>query len=403
MTDLKDLYVDLHAHPELSGQEKRTSGIVAGALRESGYEVIEHVGGYGVVGILRNGEGPTVWLRADMDALPVKEATGLDYASEVVVEGADGIPTPVMHACGHDMHVTALVGATATLAGSTDEWKGTVVAVFQPAEENLSGARAMVDDGLLDKAPHPDVVLGQHVAPGPAGMVFYHPGATLAASDALEITLFGRGGHGSRPETTVDTVVLAASVIMRLQTIVSREVAAGDEAVVTVGRVEVGTKNNIIPGEGVLALSVRTYTPEVREKVLAAIKRIVEGEAAAAGADRMPEIRTVYHSPPTVNDDAATTRVIDAFTTAFPGRVLPVPAGTGSEDFGILGSAAGAPSVYWFLGGADPELFAPPADLMTVLGQIPSNHSPEYAPVIEPTTTMGVAALVTAARAWLSA
>ncbi|AVM00806.1 amidohydrolase [Gordonia iterans] len=403
MPDLKDLYIDLHAHPELSGQEERTSGIVAAALRESGYEVIEHIGGYGVVGILRNGEGPTVWLRADMDALPVKEATGLDYASDVVVEGADGVPTPVMHACGHDMHVTALVGATATLAGSTDEWKGTVVAVFQPAEENLSGARAMIDDGLLDKAPHPDVVLGQHVAPGPAGMVFYHPGATLAASDALEIKLFGRGGHGSRPETTVDTVVLAAAVITRLQTIVSREVAAGDEAVVTVGRVEVGTKNNIIPGEGVLEMSVRTYTPEVREKVLAAIKRIVDGEAAAAGADRMPEIRTVYNSPPTVNDDAATTRVIDAFETAFPGRVLPVPAGTGSEDFGILGSAAGAPSVYWFLGGADPKLFAPPADLMTVLGQIPSNHSPEYAPVIEPTTTMGVAALVTAARAWLSA
>ncbi|WOC12700.1 amidohydrolase [Gordonia sp. MP11Mi] len=402
MTDLNRLYLDLHSHPELSGQEKRTAGIVAAALRESGYEVIEHIGGYGVAGILRNGEGPTVWLRADMDALPVKEDTGLAYASEVVVANEDGIPTPVMHACGHDMHVTALIGAAETLAASIGEWTGTVVTVFQPAEENLSGARAMVDDGLLDKVPHPDVVLGQHVAPGPAGMVFYHSGATLAASDALEITLFGRGGHGSRPETTVDTVVLAASVIMRLQTIVSREIAAGDEAVVTIGRVEVGTKNNIIPDEGVLELSVRTYTPEVRAKVLAAINRIVEGEAAASGADRSPEIRTVYHSPPTVNDDDATRRVVGAFNSAFPGRVMAVPAGTGSEDFGILGAAAGAPSVYWFLGGADPKLFAPPADLMQVLGQIPSNHSPKYAPVIEPTTTVGVAALVTAARAWLT-
>ncbi|GAA4662500.1 amidohydrolase [Gordonia humi] len=402
MTELRDLYIDLHRHPELSGFEERTAGVVATQLADTGCEVIEHIGGHGVAGVLANGDGPVVWLRADMDALPVKEETGLDYASEVVATAENGESTPVMHACGHDMHVTALIGAMRELAGSTADWSGTVVAVVQPAEENLSGARAMVADALLDRVPRPDVVLGQHVAPGPAGMLFYHPGATLAASDALRITLHGRGGHGSRPETTVDPVVMAAAVVLRLQTIVAREIPATDRAVVTVGTMEAGTKNNIIPDSATLGLSVRTYDEPTRAKVLDAIERIVRGEAAAAGADREPEITTMYHSPPTVNDDAALRRVVEAFGESFAGRVMEVPPGTGSEDFGILGAEAGVPSVYWFLGGADPQLFAPPADLMQVLGEIPSNHSPEYAPVIEPTITMGVGALVCAARAWLT-
>lgn len=401
MTDLKNVYIDLHRHPELSGQEERTAGIVAGALTSAGYEVVEGVGGHGVVGILRNGDGPTVWLRADMDALPVEEETGLDYASTVTAVNDDGETVPVAHACGHDMHTTALIGAAAKMASTVDEWKGTLVAVFQPAEEDLSGAKAMVDDGLLEKAPHPDVVLGQHVAPGPAGMLFYHPGYTLAASDALQITLFGKGGHGSRPEATIDPIVMAAAVILRLQTIVGREVAATDQAVVTVGVVEAGTKNNIIPDDATLKLSVRTFDPLVRTKVLAAIDRVVKGEAMASGAEREPEITTLYSGPATHNDEAALERVVGAFNTAFAGRVMEVPPGSGSEDFGQLGAAANAPSVYWFLGGADPTLFAPPADLFQVLGEIPSNHSPEYAPVIEPTLSMGVAALVTAARAWL--
>lgn len=401
MSDLADLYIDLHRNPELSGHEERTAGVVAGALRAAGYEVTERIGGYGLIGVLRNGDGPTVWLRADMDALPVKEETGLDYASTVTVVNDEGENVAVAHACGHDMHTAALIGAAGRLASTTDEWKGTVVTVFQPAEENLSGALAMVDDGLLDKAPHPDVVLGQHVAPGPAGMVFYHPEYTLAASDALEIKLYGKGGHGSRPEATIDPIVMAASVILRLQTIVSREVAASDQAVVTVGVVEAGTKNNIIPEEATLKLSVRTFDPTVREKVLASITRIVNTEAQASGAERAPEITTLYSGPATHNDAAALETVVGAFNEAFPGRVMQVPPGSGSEDFGRLGAAAGAPAVYWFLGGADPQLFAPPANLFQVLGEIPSNHSPEYAPVIEPTLTMGVAALVTAAKAWL--
>lgn len=400
---LSEIYIDLHRHPELAGQEERTAGIVAGELKAAGYEVVENIGGYGVAGVLRNGEGPTVWLRADMDALPVREATGLDYASDVTVVDTAGETVPVMHACGHDMHVTSLIGAARTLVQTREEWQGTVVAIFQPAEENLSGARAMIDDGLLDRVPRPDIVLGQHVAPGPAGMLFYRPGYTLAASDALEIRLFGKGGHGSRPETTVDPVVMAAAVILRLQTIVSRNVAATEQAVVTVGLVEAGTKNNIIPDDARLELSVRTYNPAVRETVLAAITRIVNAEAEASGADRAPEIRTMYNAPATDNDQAATAKVVEAFAEKFgAARVMEVPPGTGSEDFGILGDAAGVPSVYWFLGGADPKLYAPPADFMKVLAELPSNHSPEYAPVIEPTLTMGVGALVTAARAWLN-
>lgn len=401
MTELSEIYIDLHRNPELSGQEERTAGIVAAELAGSGYSVVERIGGHGVAGILRNGDGPVVWLRADMDALPVAEATGLDYASTVVAVDADGETVPVMHACGHDMHVTALLGATRVLADTRGEWSGTVVAIFQPAEENLSGARAMIDDGLLDRVPRPDVVLGQHVAPGPAGMVFYRPGPILAASDALEIRLYGRGGHGSRPETTVDPVVMAASVILRLQTIVSREVAAGDAAVVTIGMVEAGTKNNIIPDEATLKLSVRTYDPAVREKVLASITRIVEAEAQAAGAERTPDVISLYSAPATVNDADANAKVVGAFLAELGPVAMEVPPGTGSEDFGIFGSAAGVPSVYWFLGGADPALFAPPADLMQVIADIPSNHSPEYAPVIEPTIAVGTAALVAAAGAWL--
>lgn len=401
MSALAEIYLDLHQHPELSGAEVRTAGIAAAALAEAGYTVTERVGGHGVVGVLVNGDGPTVWLRADMDALPVLEETGLDYASTVTAVDADGETVPVAHACGHDMHTTALIGAAQQLAATTADWAGTVVAVFQPAEENLSGARAMVDDGLLDRVPHPTVILGQHVAPGPAGMLFYHPEYTLAASDALEITLFGRGGHGSRPEATVDPIVMAAAVILRLQTIVGREVAATDQAVVTVGVVEAGTKNNIIPETATLKLSVRTFDPVVRSKVLAAVERIVRGEAAASGAPREPEIVTLYSGPATHNDADALATVLSAFHARFGGQVMEVPAGTGSEDFGQLGAAAGAPSVYWFLGGADPQLFAPPADLFQVLAEIPSNHSPEYAPVIEPTLSMGVDALVTAARAWL--
>ncbi|UTT62137.1 amidohydrolase [Microcella humidisoli] len=406
MTDLAELYRDLHAHPELSFAETRTAAIVAERLRALDFAVTTDVGGTGVVGVLERGTGPTVLMRADMDALPVREETGLPYASTVTSVGPDGAEVPVMHACGHDMHVTALLGALGVLAAA-DDWQGRVLAVFQPAEEKGSGARAMIDDGLFSRFGTPDIVIGQHVAPLPAGALGVRTGAAFAASDALRITLFGRGGHGSRPEATVDPVVLAAATILRLQTVVSREIAATETAVVTVGAVHAGTAANIIPDSAELRLSIRTFDPDVRQRVLAAIERIVRAEALAAGADREPVIETEYSFPAVVNDAVAADRVRTAFAEAMP-AVMVVDPGvvTGSEDVGILAVEAGAPCVYWLLGGADPAHFAGLTSLDEItatVASLPSNHSPQFAPVIEPTIGVGVSALVAAARAWLRA
>ncbi len=393
---LRDVYRDLHTHPELSFQERRTAQLGAGWLRDLGFEVTEHVGTTGVVGVLANGTGPTVLLRADMDALPVQEATGLPYASQ-----AEG----VMHACGHDMHVTCLLGAAAVLAASRGDWTGTVVAVLQPAEELVAGASAMVTDGLFDRIPRPDVVLGQHVAPIPAGTVGLRPGPAFAATDSLRVTLYGTGGHGSRPETTVDPVVMAAATVMRLQGIVAREISGNDTAVVTVGALNAGSKNNIIPDRAELLLSVRTFDTVVRERVLAAIERIVRAEAQASGAPREPQIEITESAPAVINDPDAAERIRAALAGVVGvERVLDPGPVTGSEDVGVLAAAAGAPLVFWLLGGADPSAFAGAADpreLARVAGSLPSNHSPRYAPVEQPTISVGVAALAAAARQWL--
>jgi hippurate hydrolase len=259
LPDLEALYTDVHAHPELSMQETRTAGLAAARLRSAGCEVTTGVGKTGVVGLLRNGEGPTVMLRADMDALPVEEATGLPYASKVRATNREGETVPVMHACGHDMHVAWLVGATTLLARARGAWRGTLMAVFQPAEETAEGARAMIDDGLFDRSPQPSVVLGQHVMVGPAGAIAGRAGVITAAADSLQIRLFGRGGHGSMPQASIDPVVMAAATVMRLQSIVSRELAATEAAVVTVGSLQAGTKENVIPDEAVIKLNVRTF------------------------------------------------------------------------------------------------------------------------------------------------
>ncbi|MFD4181697.1 amidohydrolase, partial [Rhodococcus sp. NPDC058514] len=301
---LVELYKDLHTHPELSFHETRTAGIVADRLRALGFETTTGVGGTGVVGTLRSGDGPTVLLRADMDALPVAEQTGLPYASTARGTDPDGVDVPVAHACGHDMHVTCLLGALAELAADRSQWHGTILAVFQPAEELGGGAQAMVDDGLFDRFGRPDVVLGQHVAPFPAGMLAIRPGPAFAATDALKVTMFGKGGHGSRPETTIDPVVMAASTVLRLQTVVSRSVAATDTVVLTVGSLQAGTKDNVIPDEAVLQVNIRTYDQEVRTNVLDAVTRIVNAEAAAAGATRTPEIIPIDSVPVLVNDPA---------------------------------------------------------------------------------------------------
>lgn len=285
---LADLYRDLHEHPELSLQEHRTARQVAEFLRPLGFEVTENVGGTGVVGLLRNGDGPVVMLRSDLDALPVREDTGLTYASTVRATGADGQEVPVMHACGHDMHITCLLGAATLLAESAGTWSGTLLAVFQPAEELARGAQDMVDDGLFERFPVPDVVLGQHVAPLPAGTIAYGSGPIMAATDTANVVLHGRGGHGSRPESTIDPVLMAAHVITRLQGIIPREIAASEAAVLTVGRLQAGTKDNIIPDRAELGINVRSYTEQTRSLIRSAIERVLHAEAEASAAPEPP-------------------------------------------------------------------------------------------------------------------
>ena len=400
---LEALYKDVHSHPELSMQETRTAGLAADWLRTVGYDVTTDIGKTGVVGLLCNGDGPTVMLRADMDALPIEEATGLPYASKTTVTNREGETVPVSHMCGHDMHVTWLAGATKLLAEARTTWRGTLIAVFQPAEETAEGAQAMIDDGLFKRFPKPDVVLGQHVMVGPSGTVAARAGAITSAADSLQIRMFGRGAHGSMPQASIDPVVMAAATVMRLQTIVSREVAAAEAAVVTVGALQAGTKENVIPDEAIIKLNVRTFDAGVRKRVLAAIERIVNAEAAASGAPRTPEITTLDHYPLNLNDPDASKRVANAFRKHFgTDRVRETGPAPASEDFGSFGSEWHSPSVFWFVGGTDPEIYAK-AKAANRLNELPVNHSPKFAPVIHPTLRTGVETLIVATGAWLAA
>ncbi|WP_256842589.1 amidohydrolase [Ornithinimicrobium cryptoxanthini] len=403
--DLVPFYHDLHQNPELSFAEHRTAAAVAHRLTSSGFEVTTGVGRTGVVGVLRNGPGPTALLRADMDGLPVLEGTGLPYASTARGVDPDGRDVPVMHACGHDVHVTCLVGAAQVLAESRTSWSGTLLLVFQPAEELGAGAQAMIDDGLFERFPRPQVVLGQHVAPFPAGLLAVRAGTAFAAADSLRVTMFGRGAHGSRPEVSVDPVVMAAATVLRLQTIASREVAGTETAILTVGALRAGTKDNIIPDDAELLLSLRTFDEKVRQRVFAAISRIVHGEASTSGAPRAPEVEVTGSFPAVVNEPAAVGRTLAVFTALLGAdRVIDPGVVTGSEDVGLLATAAQAPCVFWLLGGGDPQPFSEARgteDIMEVLSTVPSNHSPQYAPVPRPTIDIGVAALVAAAREWL--
>lgn len=389
---LHTTYKQLHSRPELAFAEHQTAQLVAEQLTSFGYEV-QSMGGTGVVGVLTNGQGATVMARADMDALPVAEATGLPYASEV---------SGVMHACGHDVHVAALLGAARLMAKAQESWQGTYIALFQPAEELGGGAQAMLDDGLLAKVPRPDVVLGQHVMPLPAGSVATAAGPVLSAADSLKITVYGKGSHGSMPHMSVDPVVLAAAIVLKLQTIVARETPPGEFAVITVGSVQAGTTANIIPDQATLLLNMRSHDSALRVRLLAAIERIVRGECAAAGSPREPEF-TFYEQFPLTNNDGPTThKVTTAFTAHFGQEHVQAAARQpASEDFSHIPEAFGVPYTYWFLGGCDPLTYHEATSRGTVLADIPANHSPAFAPVMDPTLSMGVQAQVAAALAFL--
>ncbi len=402
LPELEAVYKDIHAHPELSMQETRTAGIAANHLKALGFEVTSGVGKTGVVGILHNGDGPTVMLRADMDALPIKEATGLPYASTVTGTDPSGKTVPIAHSCGHDMHVACLIGATNLFAKSRDPWKGTLMAVFQPGEETAQGAKAMIDDGMFKRFPKPDVVLGQHVMSLPSGNIDWRAGIVTSSADSLQIRMFGRGAHGSMPESSIDPVVMAAATVMRLQTIVSREVAPTDSAVVTIGSLQAGAKENIIPDEALIKLNVRTFDEGVRKRVLAAIERIANAEAAASGTPRPPEITPLDQYSSVRNDANATKKLVDAFLKNFPaGSIEQTKPTMASEDFGCFGAGWDVPAVYWFFGGDDPSVYAK-AKKEGKLSSLPTNHNPAFAPIIHPTLETGVKALVVAAHAWLA-
>jgi hippurate hydrolase len=400
--ELASVYTDLHRHPELSIQEYRTAKIAADHVAALGYQVTRDVGVTGVVAVLRNGDGPTVMLRADMDALPMREDTGLPYASTVTARDGQGATVAVAHACGHDMHVAWMLGAARILAESRSAWQGTAMITFQPGEETAQGATAMVRDWGEGRFPAPDVILGQHVMVGAAGTVQYRPGVILSAGDSLEIKLFGRGSHGSQPHTSVDPVVMAAATVLRLQTIVSREIAPSEPAVLTIGSLQAGTKENIIPDEATIKLNMRTYSEDTRTAMLESIRRICRAESLASGAEREPEFTTINRYPLTENDPVATQKVAAAWRAVLGDKVILAPhAASASEDFSVFGRAWNVPYVFWFVGGTDPAVYAKARGDNTV-NQIPSNHSPRFAPVMHPTLETGVRAMLAAAGAWLA-
>jgi amidohydrolase len=398
--DAYSLYLDLHQHPELSSHESETAAKLAGRLRGLSFDVTEHVGGTGIVAILKNGPGPTVMLRTELDALPVEEKTGLPYASTVHAKDDSGRDVPVMHACGHDLHMASLIAAAAILAHRQDSWHGTLMLIGQPAEETISGAKAMLDDGFLTRFPRPDVAVALHVGNQlPAGTVGVVPGVYDTNADSLRITIYGKGAHGSAPHTSIDPIVIAARTILALQTIVSREVKPGEMAVVTVGYIRAGTKNNIIPDQAEMGLTVRTFNADVRKQVLAAITRIVKAEAESGNAPREPLIEHNEQTDSVYNDPALAGRlrgVLEA--TLGKENVVTGEQITASEDFSYF-VEQGIPGFYFSLGGADPQKLA---QAKATGVNLPSNHSPLFAPDVDPALHAAIAAEVAILRNLLS-
>ncbi|MCE9668031.1 amidohydrolase [Myxococcus stipitatus] len=393
--ELDALYRDLHQNPELSFQEEKTAAKLAERLRKLGFEVTTGVGVHGVVALLRNGKGPTVMLRTDLDGLPMEEKTGLPYASKALARNDAGEKVPAMHACGHDMHMTVWLGTATLLARNKDRWSGTLMMVGQPAEEVGAGARKMLADGLFTRFPKPDFAVALHnTASAPAGRIDAISGYAMANVDSVDITLYGKGGHGAYPHTTVDPVVMAARTILALQTLVSREKHPLEPAVVTVGSIHGGTKHNIIPDEVRLQLTVRSYKPEVRKALLAGIERVAKAEALASDAPRPPDVAVTEGTPATYNDPVLTRRLTDAVRRVLGeknvGEAQPV---MGGEDFSEYGRA-GVPAVLLWLGSVEPQRF----EQARANGEtLPSLHSSGFAPDRERTLRTGVTALTTSA------
>ncbi|WP_349290892.1 amidohydrolase [Actinoplanes solisilvae] len=384
------LYRDLHAHPELSGREERTAARFASALDEAGCEVTTGIGGYGVVGVLDNGPGPTVLIRAELDALPVTEKTGLPYAST----------TPgVMHACGHDLHLAAAAGAAEHLA--QDRWPGRLLILGQPAEETLRGAAAMLDDGLYDRFGRPDLILAQHAAPLPAGMIAHGAGPMTAACVTLDITVPGRGGHAATPHLCVDPVVLAASIVVQLQTVVARQVSPAEQVALTVGTIHAGDHPGVIAEHATLGVTIRALHDSTLDRVLTRLTRLVRAACEAAGSPREPAIATVARTASYVADRAVTAGIRAAHEQAFgPERVGWWPPSLASEDFPLLTLGNSIPSSYWMLGVIGPRQWraAPGATAAEKLAGLPTNHSPAFAPDIDVALSTGMMALAAAAR-----
>lgn len=405
---VEGFYVDLHKNPELSHAEHRTASAVAEWLSRADYEVHTGIGGTGVVGILRNGPGPTVMLRADMDALPVEERTGLPYASTARAVDADGTEVPVMHACGHDAHTACLVGAADLLAETRQEWSGTVMIVAQPAEESLEGAQAMLEDGLFERFGRPDIVLGQHLGPQPAGLISHRAGIILGSSHSYRVRIHGEGGHASQPNATVDPVLIAANIVTRLQGVVSREISPSEMAVLTVGRIQAGTTANIIPDEAYLEINTRALNDNVAAQLEAAIERIVNAEAAASGAIRPPSVERFQSAGVTRNDPDGTADVAAAHHAYFGEDYVihlpdPFPATEDFGRFGLPGDPQPIPYVFWFVGATPHDVWetAPGDTPYEKMGNVPGTHSPFFAPAREPALRAGLAALTVAALTYL--
>lgn len=393
--DIEALYIDLHQHPELAFQEVQTAAKLAARVRALGFDVVTGVGKTGIVAVMKNGPGPTVMLRTELDALPVAEKTGLPFASTVVAKNAAGETIPVMHACGHDLHMAAWAGTARLMAGHRDRWRGTLVLVGQPAEEGGAGAKAMLSDGLFTRFPRPEFALSLHDDDTmPAGTIGYRPGLFRAMSDNVSIVVHGRGGHAAMPHNTVDPVILASRIVIALQTIVSRENNPIDPVVITVGSIHGGTQGNIIPDEVRLQLSVRTFTAEVRSRTLAALRRVVRAEADAAAAPREPQvIVTPSSEAPVINDSQLTLRLANRLKEVLgEANVVEMPPKMTAEDFAEYGRA-GVRSTLLHIGAVDPVR-------LKVARQtgipVPAPHSPEWAPDRETTLKAAVRAEVTA-------